>query len=50
MNAIPSANRRLRRAARAVKGVLARFLGKLVIVGPAAYDLPPEDWPKFPPF
>jgi hypothetical protein len=47
---IPSANNRLRRAARAVKGALGRFLDKIVIVGPAAYDIPPEDWPKFPPY
>jgi len=41
---------RLRRAAQKVGGALGRFFSKIVVVSPAAYYLPPEDWPRFPPF
>ena len=47
---LPNAKTRVRNAARAVKGALGRFLNKIVIEGPAAYDIPPKDWPHFPPF
>ena len=47
---LPDARTRFRRAARAVKGALGRFLDRIVIAGPAAYDIPPEDWPRFPPY
>ena len=40
----------LRRAAQRVGGALGRFFSKIVVVSPAAYDLPAEDWPRFPPF
>jgi hypothetical protein len=50
MTQLPGRNSRLRNAARAVKGALGRFVEKIVIVSPVANDLPPEDWPKFPPF
>jgi len=46
----PSANLRLRRAARAVKGALGRFFDKIGHIAPAGSGLPPGDYPLFPPY
>jgi len=50
MTQLLTRNPLLRRAARKVGGALGRFFNKIVVLSPVDRDLPPENWPIFPPY